>query len=141
MLEKQGATRLKRAEFAKRTGCNLETVRYYEKIGLMPAPPRSGAGYRLYGEAHVRRLRFILRARELGFSIEDIKGLLDLVDGGHHTCAQVKERTENHLTGVRAKIADLKRIEKVLSATALKCSGRKVPECPVLDALVGVCAK
>lgn len=136
MLEKQGTKWLMRAELAKRTSCNLETIRYYEKVGLMPEPPRSGAGYRLYGDSHVRRLKFILRARELGFSIEDIQGLLGLVDGGHQTCAQVKERTENHLAGVRAKIADLKRIEKVLFDTASKCSGRKIPECPMLDALI-----
>lgn len=126
---------LQRAELARRTGCNIETIRYYEKTGMMPDPPRSEAGYRLYGEAHVSRLRFILRARELGFSIEDIGGLLTLVDGGHQTCAEVKERTEKHLAGVRSKIADLKRIEKVLARTASQCSGRKVPACPVLDAL------
>ncbi len=72
---------LKRAELAKVTGCHPETIRYYEKTGMMPDPPRSKAGYRLYDEAHVSRLRFILRARELGFSIEDIRGLLDLMDG------------------------------------------------------------
>jgi MerR family mercuric resistance operon transcriptional regulator len=126
---------LRRAELAQRTGCNLETIRYYEKIGMMPDPPRSEAGYRLYSAAHVSRLRFILRARELGFSIEDIGGLLALVDGGHQTCAEVKERTEKHLAGVRSKIANLKRIEKVLARTASQCSGDKVPECPVLDAL------
>lgn len=136
MLEKQGGKWLRRAELAQRTGCNLETIRYYEKIGLLPEPPRTGAGYRMYGESHSTRLKFILRARELGFSIEDIQGLLDLVDGGHQTCAEVKERTESHLAGVRGKIADLERIEKVLSHTASKCSGRKVPECPVMDALI-----
>lgn len=84
---------------------------------------------------HVSRLRFILRARELGFSIEQIRGLLDLVDGGTQTCAEVKERTELHLADVRAKIADLKRIEKVLAETSKRCSGEDVPECPVLEAL------
>ena len=126
---------LQRAELARRTGCNLETIRYYEKIGMMPDPPRTASGYRVYDEAHVSRLRFILRARELGFSIEQIRGLLDLVDGGRQTCAEVKERTEQHLDDVRAKIADLKRIEKVLATTAAQCSGEDVPECPVLEAL------
>lgn len=126
---------LQRSELARRTGCNLETIRYYEKIGLMPDPPRTTAGYRVYDEGHVSRLQFILRARELGFAIDEIRGLLDLVDGGNQTCAEVKERTERHLKDVRAKISDLRRIEKVLSATAAQCSGEDVPECPVLEAL------
>lgn len=126
---------LQRAELARRTGCNLETIRYYEKVGMMPDPPRTASGYRVYGESHVSRLRFILRARELGFSIEQVRGLLELVDGGTQTCAEVKERTEQHLADVRAKIADLKRIEKVLATTAAQCSGEDVPECPVLEAL------
>lgn len=126
---------LQRAELARRTGCNLETIRYYEKIGMMPDPPRTAAGYRVYDGGHVSRLQFILRARELGFTIEEIRGLLALVDGGNQTCADVKERTERHLREVRAKIADLKRIEKVLTATAARCSGEEVPECAVLEAL------
>lgn len=126
---------LKRAELANRSGCNIETIRYYEKVGMLPDPPRSVAGYRLYGDQHVARLRFILRARELGFSLEDIRGLLDLVDGGTQTCAEVKVRTERHLDDVRRRIADLRRIERVLAQTARRCSGDAVPECPVLDAL------
>lgn len=126
---------LQRAKLAQRTGCNLETIRYYEKIGMMPDPPRTASGYRIYDDSHVARLGFILRARELGFAIEQICGLLDLVDGGTQTCAEVKERTERHLADVRAKIADLRRIEKVLASTAAQCSGDEVPECPVLDAL------
>lgn len=126
---------LQRSELARRTGCNLETIRYYEKTGMMPDPPRTASGYRLYDETHVSRLRFILRARELGFSIEQIRGLLELVDGGTQTCAEIKERTARHVADVRAKIADLRRIEKVLSATAARCSGKDVPDCPILEAL------
>ena len=126
---------LKRAELARRTGCNLETIRYYEKIGMMPEPPRTLSGYRVYGETHVARLRFILRGRELGFSIEELRGLLCLVDRGTQTCAEVKALTEHHLADIRAKIADLRRIEKVLATTAAQCSGEQVPECPMLDAL------
>lgn len=126
---------LKRGELARRTGCNLETIRYYEKIGLLPEPPRSANDYRIYDEAHVHRLRFVLRGRELGFSIEEIRGLLELVDGGNQTCGEVKARTDHHLTDVRAKIADLRRIEKILAQTAAKCSGGAAPKCPILDAL------
>ena len=126
---------LRRGQLALRTGCNLETVRYYEKIGILAEPPRSASGYRAYDETHVARLRFILRARELGFSIDEIRGLLLLVDTEQQTCAEVKQRTELHLTDVRSKIADLRRIERVLSRTAAECSGENVPECPILEAL------
>lgn len=127
--------RLRRAELARRSGCNLETIRYYEKIGMMPDPRAGAFGYRYYNEALGRRLRFILRARELGFSIDEIRGLLGLVDGGTETCAEVKRRTEQHLADVRVRIADLKRIEKTLAATSAACSGTAVPECPILDVL------
>lgn len=126
-----------RGDLARATGCNIETIRYYEKTGLLPDPPRTDAGYRIYSAAHATRLRFILRARELGFSMEDIRGLMGLEDGTAPTCAEVKERTERHLADVRAKIADLKRIERVLSATAARCSGEDVPDCPVLETLEG----
>lgn len=126
---------LQRAELARRTGCNLETIRYYEKIGMMPHPPRTASGYRVYDADHVSRLHFILRARELGFRIEEIRGLLALVDGGTQTCAEIKERTERHIADIRTKIADLRRIERVLATTAAKCTGDKVPDCPILEAL------
>ena len=124
-----------RAELARRTGCNLETIRYYEKIGVMPDPPRTASGYRVYDGGQVSRLRFILRARELGFSLDDVRELLALVDGGTPTCAEVKQRTDRHLADVRARIDDLRRIERILADTASHCSGDKVPECPVLEAL------
>ncbi|MDT7531194.1 helix-turn-helix domain-containing protein [Sphingobium sp. SA2] len=126
---------LQRAQLARQTGCNLETIRYYENIGMMPDPPRTAAGYRIYDQTHVARLRFILRARELGFSIEEIRGLLTLIDVAGQTCAEVKERTETHLADIRAKIRDLNRIESILAKTASQCSGGTVPNCPVLDAL------
>ena len=126
-----------RGDLARATACHIETIRYYEKAGLLPDPGRSGAGYRIYSAAHVRRLRFILRARELGFPMEDIRGLMGLGDGTAPTCAEVKERTERHLADVRQRIADLRRIEAVLSATASRCSGAEIPDCPVLDAISG----
>ncbi|MGI8561021.1 MAG: MerR family transcriptional regulator [Luteimonas sp.] len=126
---------IKRGELARRSGCNLETIRYYEKIGLLVEPDRTAGGHRLYAAPDQARLGFILRGRELGFSIDELRGLLDLVDGGTQTCAEVKLRTERHLADVRAKLADLRRIEKVLAQTAAQCSGDQVPACPVLDAL------
>mgnify|MGYP000267466794 CR=1 FL=1 len=135
MIVHGSAKGMKRAQLARQTGCNLETIRYYEKISLMPDPPRTASGYRVYDDSHVERLRFILRGRELGFSIDELRGLLSLVDRGTQTCAEVKLLTDQHLEDVRAKIKDLKRIEKVLAATAAQCSGEQVPECPVLEAL------
>jgi MerR family mercuric resistance operon transcriptional regulator len=135
MADHKIAKGLKRGELAGRTGCNLETILYYEKIGLLLEPPRNANSYRIYDDTHVSRLRFILRGRELGFAIEDIRGLLDLVDGGTQTCAEVKARTEHHLIDVRAKIADLRRIETILARTAAQCSGDAAPMCPILEAL------
>ena len=135
MTDHERESGLTRGDLARATGCNIETIRYYEKTGLLPDPPRTDAGYRIYSAAHATRLRFILRARELGFSMEDIRGLMGLEDGAAPTCAEVKERTERHLADVRARIADLRRIESVLAATAARCSGAEVPDCPVLDAI------
>jgi MerR family mercuric resistance operon transcriptional regulator len=126
---------LRRADLARATGCNLETIRYYETAGILPPPARTDAGHRTYGAADVQRLRFVLRARELGFSLDDIRGLLGLGDGALRSCAEVKERTETHLAEVRAKIADLQRIEAVLSETASQCTGASVPDCAVLSSL------
>jgi len=128
---------LQRAQLAQRTGCNLETIRYYEKIGLLPAPPRRANGYRAYDESHVLRLRFIRRGRELGFAIEGLRGLLSLVDHRNQTCAEVKLRTERHLGEVRARIADLRRIEAVLAETAARCADDEVARCPILEVLFG----
>ena len=121
---------------ARATGCNLETIRYYEKIGIMPDPPRSTKGYRSYNDAHVKRLKFVMRSRDLGFSLEEVRGLLGLVDDRSRTCAEVQIIAENHLTDVQAKIADLQRIERVLSDTVARCTGDAAPECAVIDALL-----
>ncbi|MDE2166319.1 MAG: helix-turn-helix domain-containing protein [Alphaproteobacteria bacterium] len=136
MVQIQASARaLKRGELAQRTGCNLETIRYYEKVGLLPAPPRAANGHRIYDAAHQQRLRFILRGRALGFDIVEIRGLLALMDGGHQTCAEVKARTDRHLADIRAKIADLQRMARVLTRTSAQCSGDMVPECPIIEAL------
>ncbi|MEQ3730315.1 MULTISPECIES: MerR family transcriptional regulator [Roseobacteraceae] len=129
-------TPLRRVDVARATGCNLETIRYYETVGIMPDPPRSAKGYRCYDDAHVRRLKFVMRSRDLGFSLEEIRGLLGLVDDRTQTCAQVQTVAESHLQDVQEKIADLKRIERVLSETVARCTGDAAPECAVIDALL-----
>ena len=120
---------------SERSGVNIETIRYYEKIGVMPFPARSASGYRVYGAEHVRRLHFIRRGRELGFSLDELRGLLHLVDGHAYTCGEVHALTVGHLADIRQKIADLRRLERVMSDMAAQCSADQVPECPIIDAL------
>ena len=128
---------MRRGELANLSGCNIETVRFYEQQGLLPAPPRTAGGHRDYDREHLRRLIFVRRARELGFTLAEVRGLLRLVDGTDWTCAEVKARTLEHLAGVRRKIADLERLQAVLADLAARCTGDEVPECPVIDALLG----
>jgi MerR family mercuric resistance operon transcriptional regulator len=120
---------------AGETGVNLETIRYYERIGLMPCPARTEAGHRSYGVEHARLLAFVRRGRELGFSIEEIRALLALSAPQHASCAKVREIATAHLVDIRAKLADLARLEGILADTVAKCSGKAVPACPVLDML------
>ncbi len=122
-------------KMSKRTGCNIETIRYYERIGIMPTPPRTAGGHRLYGQDHVKRLTFIRRGRELGFKLEEIRVLLRLVDGDDYTCGEVKSLTLDHAREVRRKIADLKKMERVLTKMAAECEGGEVPDCPIIEAL------
>lgn len=121
-------------ELSRRASVNIETIRYYEKIGLLPLPPRSEGGHRLYAEAHLKRLAFIRRSRELGFTLDEIRNLLGLVEGGY-TCGDVKEAALRHLKDIRSKIADLRRMERTLSGTAARCEGGQAPECPIIDVL------
>jgi MerR family mercuric resistance operon transcriptional regulator len=117
------------------TGVNIETIRYYERIGLMPTPPRTKGQQRIYDGDHLKRLTFIRRSRELGFSLDQIRALLGL--SGRHalTCAEVKGLAEQHIADIRCKLKDLKRLERTLSDLAARCHGRRVPDCPILDAL------
>src|SRR6266851_6356990 len=131
------APRLTIGRLSEKTGCHLETVRYYEKIGLLRPPGRTASGHRVYGPEAVNRLAFIRRARQLGFTLEQIRTLLRLVDGGHYTCAQVRAIALEHLDDVRRKAADLRSIERSLSDMAARCVGGRVPRCAVIDALFG----
>ena len=126
---------LTRGELAARTGCNIETIRYYERVDLLPPPPRSAGGHRLYGEGLVRRLNFVRRSRDLGFKIEEIRELLRLVDGGTYTCGEVEQLARDHVREIRSKIADLRRLQRVFETMAAQCSGDAVPDCPIIDAL------
>ena len=129
--------RLGIGRLSQHTGCNIETIRYYERIGLLPAPPRSRGGHRSYSDEHTKRLTFIRRSRELGFTLKEVRGLLELVDGDGdgHTCEAVQAITVKHAAEIREKIADLRKLERVLEDMAEQCPGGKVPECPIIDAL------
>ncbi len=117
------------------TGVNIETIRYYERIAIMPAPPRTDGGQRVYGNDHLKRLTFIRRSRELGFSLDEVRALLGLAGGHALTCAEVSDMAQAHIAGIRQKVKDLRKLERVLTDLAARCHGRKVPECPILDAL------
>jgi MerR family mercuric resistance operon transcriptional regulator len=122
-------------ELSRLTGANIETIRYYERIKMLPAPPRTSGGRRLYGSTETRTLGFIRRARQLGFILDDIRALLDLGGPGNASCVEVREIASHHLEHIRAKIADLKKLERLLASTIAKCSGGRAPDCPVIDIL------
>jgi MerR family mercuric resistance operon transcriptional regulator len=119
---------------SRRTGCNIETIRYYERIGLLPTPARRGR-YRCYGSEDVGRLVFVRRARELGFTLDEVRALLKLAAGGQGACAKVREIAASHLAGVKAKIADLQAMERALTDAVCRCDAGEVPGCPLIGAL------
>ncbi len=120
---------------SKRAGVNIETIRYYERIGIMPQAFRRQSGHRFYDRAQLKRLVFIRRGRELGFGLDDIRTLLTLEDRGALTCEEVHDVVQDHARAVKAKIGDLQRLASVLDAMASECGKGRVPECPVIDAL------
>lgn len=126
---------LTRGALAAQTGCHLETIRYYEQIGLLPPPPRSAGGHRLYGSELLKRLNFIRRSRGLGFTIEEVRGLLQLVDGGKYTCAQVEALARDHVREIRRKISDLNKLKRVLDTMAAQCNTGTIPQCPIIETL------
>ena len=132
---KTGNNQMSRGSLAKQTGVNIETIRYYEKIGLIPEPKRSSGGHRIYDQSQLRRLSFIRRTRDLGFTLKEVRALFELVDGGDYTCAEVRDRTIVHLEDVEQKICDLQKMQSTLRSMAAKCDGGLVPECPIVDTL------
>jgi len=121
-------------EAARRSGVHLETIRYYERIGLVPAPPRDAGGRRRYDVAAVARLGFVRRARALGFPLADIRTLLGLCEGSASACAEVAAIARRQQAEVRARMDDLARLDAALSAMVADCAaGRET--CPALDCL------
>lgn len=132
--ESRGAL-LSIGELSRLTGVHIETIRYYERVKMLPTPPRTAGGRRAYGQSCRRRLNFIRRARDLGFSLDEIRALLDLDGSGRASCAEVRGIASLHLISVRSKLANLTRLEAVLSETVAQCASNVTPVCPMLDIL------
>ena len=122
-------------ELSRKTGVHIETIRYYERIGFIPPPPRGADGRRSFDAGDVKRLCFIKRSRDMGFSQDEVRTLLKLADGGEKSCSEVSVIAQAHLKDIRAKISDLRKLEKVLAETVSRCMGSDAPVCPVLEAL------
>lgn len=126
---------------AEKTGVHLETIRYYERIGLMPEAPRSQANHRLYGMAHVKRLTFIRRGRELGFTLDQIQALLALAEDRTRSCGEARQLGRQHLSEIHTKLVDLKRMERVLKRMVEQCADGSLPDCPLIEALFHIAPK
>jgi len=129
-------TTLSIGQLAKATNVGIEAIRFYEKRGLVPPPERSPSGYRRFPQHTVDRLRFIRRAKHLGFTLEEISELLNLHDDPKSDRANVKSMTETKLVHIERKLADLERMREVLSSLSAECSGHgPVSGCPIIEAL------
>jgi MerR family mercuric resistance operon transcriptional regulator len=122
-------------EAAAASGCHIETIRYYERIGLLPRPARTGGGYRDYLPQEVDRLRFITRGRELGFSLEEIRSLLTLSDDPALSCRDVDQLARHHLADIEQRVRELRRIARELERTIASCAGGKRGQCAILGSL------
>ncbi len=124
-------------QLAQKAGVNIETVRFYEKRGLLPKPVRTKTGYRQYKNNDIARIRFIKRAKELGFTLVEIAELLSLKIDSETTCGDVKKIAVNKLLDAKTKIEDLQRIKKVLEELVTVCNkdNSTTNECPILEAL------
>ncbi|MBX9898468.1 MAG: helix-turn-helix domain-containing protein [Qipengyuania sp.] len=129
----QNRKRVTRGELARRTGVNIETIRYFETIGVLEAPERTAGGHRIYDRGHVRTLDFLRRARNLGFTPREVRAILALGGPGKADCGEVRTIAQHHLEQVRAKLADLVELERLLAATVTRCSGEAAPECAVIE--------
>ena len=123
-------------ELAAKCDCPVETIRYYEKVGLLPAPLRLTNGYRSYDELHQKWLQFILRSRELGFSQDEVRRLTDLAHQQRPACAKVHELLEQHVNDVRSRVRELERMERALVRLKAQCHDGTLHDCPVIDELM-----
>lgn len=122
-------------ELARATGCRVVNIRYYERVGILPLPARAANNYRVYGEEHLRRLGFVRRTRELGFSLDEVRTLLGLIDQGHYSCDDIRCLAQAHLDDVRTRREDLQRMEAALAGLVAQCTGGSTPDCSLLETL------
>jgi Cu(I)-responsive transcriptional regulator len=122
-------------ELARIAGAKVETIRYYERIGLLPPPPRTGGNYRAYRRSHLERLSFIRRGRELGFSLDAGRDLLRLSDDRKRSCADIDKLACVHLAEVENKLVDLVELSRVLRQLIDQCQRGTVAECRIIQAL------
>ena len=138
-ITKTRAEPLTIGQLSDATGVNIETIRYYERIKLVDAPPRTRGGHRSYRDQHVRQLQFVRRARELGFGIDAIRALLALAEADNSSCREVRSIAAVHLADVQTKLADLAKLERILADTVTRCDAEccttPAPVCPVLEIL------
>ena len=126
---------MKIGEAAAASGCHLETIRYYERIGLLPEPARRGNGYRDYTPKEVEQLRFITRGRDLGFSLDEIRTLLKLSERAEMPCDEVDRLARQQLAQVQSRIRELQSMARELERTIVSCAGESCGECAILGAL------
>ena len=127
---------LKIGEVAERGGVNLQTIRYYEREKLLPEPPRLPSGYRVYPDHTVRRVGFIKRAQEIGFTLAEIRGLLAIRIDAERDCSEVRALAQAKITDIEKKIQTLQLMKKVLGGITERCSGcGPTSECPILDGI------
>ncbi|MCH8348172.1 MAG: MerR family transcriptional regulator [Proteobacteria bacterium] len=124
---------IKIGEMSKRTGIPVTTIRYYEKVGLLPAPGRLESGYRLYNRAHLERINFLKNTRKLGFSQQRIKALVSLLENPNRTSEKVKISVQSQLEEIREKRLLIQNIENQLKQIIAKCDGGEKSECPILE--------
>lgn len=126
---------MKIGEVAAASGCHLETIRYYERIGLLPHPARTRSGYRAYRNQDVDRIRFITRGRDLGFSLDEIRSLLRLAEDPELSCEQVDALARHHLAEIQARLKELRQVARELERTIAGCAGGRRAACAILETL------
>jgi Cd(II)/Pb(II)-responsive transcriptional regulator len=127
---------IKIGDLAKRTGCEVVTIRYYEKEGLMPEPPRSEGNFRLYGDTHIERLQFIRNCRSLDMTLDEVRALLELRDAPVEKCGEVNALIDDHIRAVEVRVETLLRLKQYLMSLRKKCSGTwPTDSCPILQDL------
>lgn len=129
---------MKISDLAKSAGVNIETIRYYERLGLITEPPRTESGYRIFPSEVIQRIKFIKRSQDLGFTLAEIRSLLTLTDSEDFSCREIQQFASQKLKEIESKIRDLQNIKNVLQDLLIKCGETSVDGCPIIERLQGV---